>query len=145
MSNFKYKFQMYKHLQAKTPEIYAEARKAADDLGITKYRGQIGLTGAISGCPAPMRKNVAEAIMEGERRTIPLATLVDEIREIVKDVYGDEYDACPVAPAKVAFGLLLTHCSHAYLRPRRQVSRKIHSTVGEAHASPGRLRTPGTS
>ena len=29
MSNFKYKFQMYKHLQAKTPEIYAEARKAA--------------------------------------------------------------------------------------------------------------------
>ncbi|HHT84247.1 MAG: hypothetical protein ACOX34_03740 [Bacillota bacterium] len=97
MSNFKYKFQMYKHLQAKTPEIYAEARKAADDLGITKYRGQIGLTGAISGCPAPMRKNVAEAIMEGERRTIPLATLVDEIREIVKDVYGDEYDACPVA------------------------------------------------
>ncbi|MGB4392797.1 MAG: hypothetical protein WBJ77_06165 [Bacillota bacterium] len=97
MSNFKYKFQMYKHLQAKTPEIYAEARKAADDLGITKYKGQIGLTGAISGCPAPMRKNVVKAIMDGERRSIPLATLVEEIREIVKDVYGDEYDACPVA------------------------------------------------
>ena len=97
MSIFKYKFQMYKHLQAKTPEIYAEARKAADDLGITKYRGQIGLTGAISGCPAPMRRNVMEAIMEGERRSIPLATLVEEIREIVKDVYGDEFDACPVA------------------------------------------------
>ena len=43
MSNFKYKFQMYKHLQAKTPEIYAEARKAADDLGIASIRVRKGL------------------------------------------------------------------------------------------------------
>jgi len=97
MPQFKYKFQMYKHLQAQTQRIYAEAKKAAEDIGITgDLKGQIGLTGAISGCPAPMRKSVLEASERGAKEIIPLARLVDEIREIVKDVYGDEYDACPV-------------------------------------------------
>lgn len=94
---FKYKFQMYKSLQANTAKIYAEARKVAEDLGIgPDLKGQIGLTGAISGCPAPMRKSVLEASEKGAKEVIPLAKLVDEIREIVKSVYGDEYDACPV-------------------------------------------------
>lgn len=96
MSSFKYKFQMYKHLQANTQKIYAEAREVAEDLGIGDLKGKIGLTGAISGCPAPMRRNVLEAIEKGEKQVVPLAKVVDEIREIVKDVYGDEYDACPV-------------------------------------------------
>ncbi len=97
MPEFKYKFQMYKHLQANTQKIYAEAKKAAEDLGIVgDLKGSIGLTGAISGCPAPMRKNVLEASHEGATKVIPLARLVDEIREIVKSVYGDDYDVCPV-------------------------------------------------
>lgn len=97
MPDFKYKFQMYKHLQAVTPTIYAEAKKAAEELGITgDLKGHLGLTGAISGCPAPMRKNVLEASEKGATQVIPLARLVDEIREIVKDVYGDRYDVCPV-------------------------------------------------
>lgn len=96
MSNFKYKFQMYRHLHENTPKIYAEAQKVSQDLGIGDLKGQIGLTGAISGCPAPIRKNVLDAIKKGEQQVIPLVRLVDQIREIVKDVYGDEFDACPV-------------------------------------------------
>lgn len=97
MPEFKYKFQMYKHLQAETPKIYAEAKEAAENLGIIgDVKGNIGLTGAISGCPAPMRKNVREALEQGLKKVVPLAKVVDELREIVKDVYGDEYDACPV-------------------------------------------------
>ncbi|HHW18486.1 MAG TPA: hypothetical protein GXX30_06250 [Firmicutes bacterium] len=97
MAEFKYKFQMYRHLQQNAQKIYAEAKKAAEDLGITgDLKGHIGLTGAISGCPAPLRKSVLEASEKGAKEVIPLARLVDEIREIVKDVYGDEYDACPV-------------------------------------------------
>ncbi|HOL11748.1 MAG TPA: hypothetical protein PLB36_02535 [Bacillota bacterium] len=97
MSSFKYKFQMYKHLQQNTQKIYEEAKQVSDELGIGELKGQIGLTGAISGCPAPMRKNIINAIVEGEKKVVPLVNLVEEIREIVKDVYGDEYDACPVS------------------------------------------------
>lgn len=94
MSQFKHKFQLYKHLQASIPAIYAEARKAADEIGIPpELRGKFGLTGAISGCPAPLRKDIMEASEKGAGEVIPLAKLMDEIREIVKDVYGDEYEA----------------------------------------------------
>jgi len=88
---------MYKHLQQNTQKIYEEAKQVSDELGIGELKGQIGLTGAISGCPAPMRKNIINAIVEGEKKVVPLVNLVEEIREIVKDVYGDEYDACPVS------------------------------------------------
>jgi len=113
MSGFKYKFQMYKHLQANIANIYADAKRAADEIGIPKeLRGKFGLTGAISGCPAPLRKDIMEASEKGATEVIPLARLVEEIREIVKDVYGDGYDVCPVNTCEaglwVAFDVLCT-------------------------------------
>ncbi len=74
-------------------EIYAEARKAADEIGIGDLKGKFGLTGAISGMPAPLRNDVAEAIRKGSKEVIGLASLVDQIRVLVKDYYGDGYDA----------------------------------------------------
>ncbi|HWR45285.1 hypothetical protein [Sporomusa sp.] len=89
MSTHKFKFQMYRALQQNIPNIYADACKAADEINIPKdLRGKFGLTGAIAGCPAPLRN---------DREVIPLANLVDDIRELVKSVYGDEFDACPVS------------------------------------------------
>lgn len=109
----KYKFQMYRQIQANIPNIYAEARKAADDIGIPPgIRGKFGLTGAISGCPAPLRRDILEAGEKGAAEVIPLAELVDEIREIVKDVYGDEYDVAPTSTCEaglwLAFDALFT-------------------------------------
>lgn len=98
MSKPKYKFQMYRQLQANIANIYADARKAADEIGIPKeLRGKFGLTGAISGCPAPLRDDILEASEKGAKEVIPLAKLVDEIRELVKSVYGDAYDAAPTS------------------------------------------------
>lgn len=107
MAKPKYKFQMYRQLQANIPNIYAEAKKAADELGIPKeLRGKFGLTGAISGCPAPLRDDIMAAGEHGAKDVIPLAKLVDEIREIVKDVYGDEFDAAPTSTCEA--GLWVT-------------------------------------
>lgn len=104
----KYKFQLYKKLQAAIPQIYAEAKKAADAIGIPpELRGKFGLTGAISGCPAPMRRDIMAAAEKGGQEVIPLAALVEEIREIVKDVYGDAYDVCPVNTCEA--GLWVTY------------------------------------
>ena len=113
MSKFKYKFQMYKHLQANIPNIYADARKAAEDIGIpAEKKGALGLTGAISGCPAPLRKDIMEASEKGAVKVTPLSSLVEQIREIVKDVYGDGYDVAPVATCEaglwLAFDALFT-------------------------------------
>src|SRR5690606_18497135 len=97
MAKFNKKFQMYQYLQANTANIFAEAKKAADEIGIPQeLRGKFGLTGAISGCPSPLNKKVREAIEKGSTEVIPLSKLVDEIRSLVKDVYGDEYDAAPI-------------------------------------------------
>ncbi len=97
MPKFKYKFQMYKHLQQNAQKIYQEAAARALELGLTpELKGKIGLTGAISGCPAPLRRSVIAASEKGADEIIPLASLVEQIREIVKDVYGDDYDVCPV-------------------------------------------------
>ncbi|SDD39017.1 PLP-dependent transferase [Sporomusa acidovorans] len=107
MSAHKFKFQMYRSLQQNIPNIYADARKAADEINIPKeLRGKFGLTGAISGCPAPLRDDIMEFSEHGAKEVIPLAKLVDEIRELVKSVYGDEYDACPVTTCEA--GLWVT-------------------------------------
>ncbi|SDF60633.1 hypothetical protein [Sporolituus thermophilus] len=107
MAKPKYKFQMYRQLQANIANIYADARKAADEIGIPKeIRGKFGLTGAISGCPAPLRDDIMKAGEEGAKEVIPLAKLVDELREIVKSVYGDEWDCAPTSTCEA--GLWVT-------------------------------------
>ena len=112
MSKPQFKFQMYRQLQANLGKIYAEAAEAAKDIVPENIRGKFGLTGAISGCPSPLRKDIQEASRKGAQEVVPLAKLVDELREIVKSVYGDEFDACPIATCEaglwVAFDCLFS-------------------------------------
>jgi len=92
-----YKYQLYKHLQANTQAIYAEVRQAGEEIGITgEYKNNIGLTGAVSGCHGLLSREVAQAMHEAARKVIHSATLDERIREVVKDVYGDAYDAALV-------------------------------------------------
>lgn len=104
---FKFKYQMYKHLQMSIPSIYAEARAVADEIGIpTELRGKFGLTGGISGCPAPLRDDIMHASEALAKEVVTLSKLVDDIRELVKSVYGDEWDAAPTSTCEA--GLWVT-------------------------------------
>jgi hypothetical protein len=98
MAKPKYKFQMYKKLQMEKAEIFAKAKKYADEeLKIpAELKNAFGLTGAISGCPSPLREDIEKVMNAEGAKVVPLNVYVDQIREIVKDVYGDKYDACPV-------------------------------------------------
>jgi hypothetical protein len=146
----KYKFQMYKQLHAKIPEIYADAAKAADEIGIPKeIRGTFGLTGAISGCPAPLRKDILEASEKGAAEVIPLAKLMDEIREVVKDVYGDEWEAAATSTCEAtlwtAFDTLFTppmqgrgdNYRARYIAP---YEKHLHHQGGYGRPFPGRYK-----
>jgi len=106
MSMFKYRYHLYRHLKQSLPKILEEARKAADEIGIPKeWRGKFGLTGAISGCHGLISKEVDEAISAVAREVIPNRVFADEIRDIVKDYYGDEYDALLVSTCEAALWL----------------------------------------
>lgn len=92
-----YKYQLYKHLQANTQAIYAEARKAGEEIGITdEWKNNIGLTGAVSGCHGLIVTEVSKAMDDAARKVIPSAALDEKIRDVVKEVYGDGYDAALV-------------------------------------------------
>ncbi|MHC1783670.1 MAG: hypothetical protein AB9891_13100 [Anaerolineaceae bacterium] len=95
---FDFKYQMYKHLQANQPAIYAEVRKIADEIGITpEMKGNIGLTGAVSGCHGLLAREVDEAMSDVARRVIPSAVFDEKIRDLVKSYYGDDYDAALIS------------------------------------------------
>ncbi len=97
MARPSFKFQMYKRLQVNTPKIYAAAKKAAESLNIpADLKGAIGLTGAISGCPSPLREDIEQAMAVESKKVVSLSVYVDQIREIIKGAYGDDYDAAPV-------------------------------------------------
>lgn len=129
-----YKFEMYRKLMNEIPQIYDEARKAADEIGIPKeVRGSFGLTGAISGCPAPMRDDIEHAVAEGGKRVIPLKNLVDEIRGIVKDVYGDGYDVCPVSTCEAGLWVSYDSLVTAPMMGRGDTYRSRYIALYEKH------------
>lgn len=107
MSNkFKYKYQIYKHLQANTANIYAEARKIGEEIGITpELKNNIGATGAISGCHGLIARKVAEAMEDVTRKVIPSAVFDEQIRDVVKDYYGDEYDAALISTCEAGLNV----------------------------------------
>jgi hypothetical protein len=147
---FKYKFQMYKHLQANIANIYADARKAADELEIPKeLRGKFGMTGGISGCPAPLREDIMHAGEEAAKTVTPLSVMVDQIRELIKDIYGDEYDAAPTSTCEaglwVTFDSLFTppnlgrgdNYRARYIAP---LEKHFHHQGGYGRPFPGRYK-----
>jgi hypothetical protein len=97
-NKFKFKYELYKHLQANQAAIYAEARKAAEEIGITgELKGNIGLTGAVSGCHGLLTDEVDKAMADVARKVLPSAVLDEKIREVVKEYYGDGYDAALIS------------------------------------------------
>ena len=91
---WQFRYQMYKHLQANAANIYAEARKNAEEIGITgSLKGNLGLTGAVSGCHGLLSREVEEAMHNASRQVLPSAVLDEQIRDVVKEYYGDDYDA----------------------------------------------------
>ncbi len=134
MSKFQFKFQLYKHLQANAANIYAEARKAAEEIGITpEMKGNIGLTGAVSGCHGLLTEEVDRAISDAARKVIPSAYYDEKIREVVKEYYGDSYDAALIntceAGLNVSFDVLCMPPSMG----RGEMYRGRYVTLYERH------------
>lgn len=89
----KYKFQWYQRIYAQTPQILEEARQAAKEYGIEKIRDKVGLYPGSSSCPGPLPNYILNAVIAANKVPVyPLRRAGDELREVVKDIYGDAYD-----------------------------------------------------
>jgi hypothetical protein len=93
----KHKYQWYQEIFNNTPKILEEARKAAKDIGLDKLKNKIGLYPGSSSCPGALPNYVVDAIIKANKVPIlPMRKVEDELREVIKDVYGDEYDGAAV-------------------------------------------------
>ncbi len=97
-----HKFKIYNNLQRNKSIIFSEIKDAINSLGIPEdVKGSFGLGGG-SGTPPTIPIDVLDAMHSASRKVISLATLADEVRTLVKDVYGDSYDAVATSTAEAA-------------------------------------------
>lgn len=91
----KFRYQIYSQLRKNLPQILHEAKIAADELEISaEKRGQILMTTVFSSLPRPVMSKVTETIAEARKRPFyPPKEAADKLRNVIKDFYGDEYDA----------------------------------------------------
>lgn len=101
MPHFKYRAQLYEHLGASARDIILAAEKAAKEIKAS-FGGENVAPSTVPESP-PSSKPVTS-----------ISKAASEMREIVKDVYGDEYDACPVASVEAAMWL---SCRSAFAPP----------------------------
>ena len=99
----KYKFQWYQQIYESIPKIHEEARKAAEELGLDKFKNKGGTYPGSSSCPGTLPNYVLEEIVRANQiPLLPMRKVEDELREVVKDVYGDEYDAAATNTCEAA-------------------------------------------
>ena len=107
-----YRHAWYQRLFEAIPKIEREAAESATALGLDRYSGRIGTYQGSSGCPARLPDYVLDAIVAANQTDVlPAVAIADEMRDLVKDVYGDGYDVCVTntaeASLRVAFETLV--------------------------------------
>lgn len=97
---------LYKELGAAQGKILAKAEKVGESALPDGIRGKISVAGTVSGNPAGLRKNVVAAIAEMEKNPRPLAALNYDLRALIKEFYGDDYDGVLVSSGEAGLQLI---------------------------------------
>jgi hypothetical protein len=85
-----FRHQWYQRIFERQPAIVREAASLADTFG---YAGKVGLYQGSSSIPGRLPDYVIDAIAEANRvNVLPARKVADEIRDLVKTVYGDQWD-----------------------------------------------------
>lgn len=107
------RMQLYRGLARKQGQIYSEIEKIPQQIRIPdELKGKLSLYRGSSGCPPPIRREALEAILEVEKTVHPNKYLAEELRVLVKETYGDEYDAVGTSTCEAALWIIFdTLCS----------------------------------
>jgi len=99
----KYRYKWYQEIYDNIPKIHAEARKIAAEFGLGKLKDKIGVYPGSSTCPGSLPNYVLDAIIKANQvPVLPMRKVEDELREVIKDVYGDEYDGAATNTCEAA-------------------------------------------
>lgn len=129
-----FRHQIYQHLGRWKAKILQKIKAAEDDLALDpELRGRLGLTGSASARPSYLKKQIVEEIARAATSPRNLIEYVDEIRIIVKEVYGDDYDACPVNSCEAALWLSLDVLASPPLAGRGDSYRSCYIGLYEGH------------
>ena len=130
------KFHMYKTLYANRNNILEEAKKLGEKLGIkNEMKGTFGLTPSHSSFPGPIAKDVMKAMSQPENIVRPLPDLVDDLRDVVKDYYGDEFDAASVGSGEGALWVAFEALVASPMLGRGSGYRSRYISLLERHIS----------
>jgi hypothetical protein len=90
-----YKYQWYQKIYESKPKIHKEAKQYAASLGLDKIKDDIGMYAGSSSRPGNLPSYVLDEIVKANQsgKTLTLRNVEDQLRDVVKSVYGDEYDA----------------------------------------------------
>ncbi|MDA4136592.1 MAG: hypothetical protein OK449_06320 [Thaumarchaeota archaeon] len=107
------KFQMYKRLYSQRQDMVEDAKKLGAELKFPEaLKSKFGMTSAHSSFPGPIAKDVLMEMDKAGDEVRPLSDINDDLRDTVKDFYGDDYDAVPIASGEaalwIAFEALVT-------------------------------------
>ena len=121
-------------------------REAAADALPEALRGIVALTGSQSVRPAFLLPEIVDAIAAGARSATGLTTYLEEIRDRVKQHYGDDFDAVPVATCEAGLWLCLELFATPPIAGRGDSYRTAYIALNEAysehHATYGRPFPP---
>jgi hypothetical protein len=98
-----FKHRWYQDIFERIPDIQREAAAAAEQVGMDKWAGELGLYQGSSSIPGRLPSYVMEAIVAANRQNVlPARAIADQIRDLVKTVYGDGWDVCVTNTAEAA-------------------------------------------
>jgi hypothetical protein len=125
--------QFYQSILTAIPAIEKEAQAAAKELRLSKYKGRYGTYQGSSSTPGRLPDYVLDAIVTANRDEVaPARRYADGIRELVKHVYGDEYDVCVTNTAEAALRVTYeTLMAPPTMRKGEQYRARVLQVLGE--------------
>lgn len=130
-----FRHQIYQQLGKKKGEFLDLIEKKSKALSVPKsWKGTIGLTGSNSARPAYLRRDITKAIGDGGRSTRNLIDYVEDIRVVIKEEYGDDYDAMPINTCEAALWASLDTFATPPISGRGDNYRTRYIALYEAHS-----------
>jgi len=130
-----FRHQIYQQLGKRKAEFLKAVEKQAKSVGMPKaWAGTIGLTGSNSARPAYLRRDIVKAMSEGARSTRNLVEYIEDIRIVIKEEYGDAYDAIPINTCEAALWASLDTFAAPPVAGRGDNYRTRYVALYEAHS-----------